>query len=76
MGLWWSERSAALAHKLGVPGRAARTAAIRQHVGEMPTPIVADVLSYHPVTTAKIATQSGVTCSRYAPGDFTRIGDR
>jgi hypothetical protein len=37
--------------------------------------VVADALSYHPVTTAKIATQSGVTWSRYAPDDHTRTGD-
>jgi hypothetical protein len=34
---------------------------------EMPAPVVADALSYHPVTTAKIATQIGATRSRYAP---------
>jgi hypothetical protein len=39
---------------------------------EMPAPVVADALSYHPVTTAKIATQIGATWSRYAPGDHTR----
>ncbi|MBV9448900.1 MAG: hypothetical protein JO345_23680 [Streptosporangiaceae bacterium] len=66
---------AALVHKLGVPTRTARTAAIRQHLRDMPAALVADALSYHPVTTAKIATQIGVTWSRYAPGDHTRTGD-
>jgi hypothetical protein len=66
---------AALIHKLGVPTRTARTTAIRQHLLEMPAAIVADALSYHPVTTAKIATQVGVTWNRYAPGDHTRTGD-
>jgi hypothetical protein len=61
--------------KLGVPTTSARTAAIRQHIREMPAPVVADALSYHPVTTAKIATQVGVTWSRYAPGDHIRTGD-
>jgi hypothetical protein len=42
---------------------------------QMPAPVVADALSYHPVTTAKIATQIGATWGRYAPGDHTRIGD-
>lgn len=32
---------------------------------EMPAPIVADALGYHPVTTAEIATQAGATWSRY-----------
>ncbi len=61
--------------QLGVPTGSARAAAIRQYVLEMPAPVVADALSYHPVTTAKIATQIGVTWSRYAPGDHTRTGD-
>jgi site-specific recombinase XerD len=66
---------AALVHKLGVPTRTARTAAIRQHLLDMPAAVVADALSYHPLTTAKITTQIGVTWSRYAPGDHTRSGD-
>ena len=66
---------AALVHTLGVPTRTARTAAIRQHILDMPAAVVADALRYHPVTTAKIDTQIGVTWSRYAPGDHTRTGD-
>lgn len=69
------ETLAALVNKLGVPTLAARTAAIRQHVLDMPTPVVADALNYHAVTTAKIATQAGVTWSRYAIGDHTGTGD-
>jgi site-specific recombinase XerD len=69
------ERLATLINKLGVPTLAARTAAIRQHILDMPTPVVADALNYHTVTTAKIATQTGVTWSRYAIGDHTRTGD-
>ena len=61
--------------KLGVPTGSARTAAIRQHGMEMPAPVVADALSYHPVTTAKIATQLGVTGSHDIPLDHTRTGD-
>jgi hypothetical protein len=34
--------------QLGVPTGSARTAAIRQHIMDMPAPIVADALSYHP----------------------------
>ena len=44
----------------------------RQHVLEMPAPVVADALGYHQVTTAKLAAQAGGTFSRYAPGDHQR----
>ncbi len=50
---------AALVHKISVPTRTARTTAIRQHLLDMPAPVVADALSYRPVTTAKIAAQMG-----------------
>ncbi|MGH3755865.1 MAG: hypothetical protein ACRDRP_24920, partial [Pseudonocardiaceae bacterium] len=53
----------ALINKLGVPTGTGRTAAIRQHVLEMPAPVVADALSYHPATAARIATQAGVAWS-------------
>jgi hypothetical protein len=66
---------AGLVNKLGVPTSTGRTAAIRQHVLEMPAPVVADALGYHPVTTAKIATQAGVTWGRYTAGDHARTGD-
>jgi hypothetical protein len=45
-----------------------RTAAMRQHILDMPAPVVADALGYHPVTTTKIASQAGATSSRYAVG--------
>jgi hypothetical protein len=57
------ESLARLINKLGVPTRTSRTAAIRQHLLEMPAPVVADALSYR------------ATWSRYAPGDHTRTGD-
>jgi hypothetical protein len=66
---------AGLVNKLGVPTSPGRTAAIRQHVLEMPAPVVADALGYHPVTTAKIATQTGVTWGRYAAGEHSKTGD-
>jgi hypothetical protein len=69
------ESLAALINKLGVPTRTARTAAIHQHLLEMPAPLVADALGYHPVTTAKIASHAGANWSRYAAGDHTRTGD-
>jgi integrase len=62
---------AALVNKLGIPTTTGRTAAIRQHVLEMPAPVVADALGYHHVTTTKIATQTGATWSRYAPSDHS-----
>lgn len=34
----------------------------------MPAPVVADALGYHQVTTAKLASQTGATWSRYAAG--------
>jgi hypothetical protein len=69
------ESLAALVNKLGVPTRTARTAAIHQHLLEIPAPVVADALGYHPVTAAKIASHAGATWSRYTPGDHTRTGD-
>ncbi|MEU3404932.1 hypothetical protein ABZ766_13425 [Streptomyces sp. NPDC006670] len=63
---------AALLNDIGIPTTAGRTAAIRQHVLEMPAPVVAEALSYHRVTTAKLASEAGGTWSRYASGDHWR----
>ena len=63
---------AALVNDLGIPTVAGRASAIRQHVLEMPAPVVADALGYHQVTTAKLAAQAGGTWSRYASGDHLR----
>src|SRR4051794_28095377 len=62
---------AAVVHQVGVTN-AGRGAAIRQHLSEMPAPVVADALSYHYKTTARIAAESGSSWSRYAAGDHTR----
>jgi integrase len=67
------EYLAKLIHQLGVPTVAGRSAAIRQHVLDMPAPIVADALGYHHVTTAKLAAQAGASWSRYAPGDHSPL---
>ena len=67
-----SDTLAALVGNLGIPATAGRACAIRQHVMDMPAPIVAEALGYHHVTTAKLAAQSGSTWSRYAPGDHSR----
>jgi hypothetical protein len=58
-----------LIHELGVPTSTGRTAAIRQHVLDMPAPIVATALDYHQITTARLAAEAGTTWSNYAPGD-------
>ena len=63
---------ATLVNALGIPTVAARAAAIRQHVLEMPAPVVADALGYHHVTTTRLAAQAGGTWSQYAPGDHLR----
>ena len=63
---------ARLMRDIGIPPTAGRTSAIRQHVLETPSPVVADALSYRPATTARLAAQAGGTFSRYAPGDHDR----
>jgi hypothetical protein len=67
------ETLAGLVNKLGIPTTPSRTAAIHQHVLEMPEPVVADALGYHHVITTKIATQAGATWNRYAPGDHSAL---
>ena len=68
-----SDALAALAGDLGIPTVAGRASAIRQHVLEIPAPVVADTLGYRRVTIAKLAAQAGGTWSRYAPrGDHLR----
>jgi hypothetical protein len=57
---------------VGIPTVAGRSAAIRQHVLEMPAPVVAEALGYHRVTTVKPASEAGGTWSRYAAGDHWR----
>ena len=64
-----SDPLAALAGDLGSPTVAGRASAIRQHVLEMPAPVVAGALGYRQVTTAKLAAQAGGTWKRYAPGE-------
>jgi hypothetical protein len=62
----------ALIRGIGIPTAAGRASAIRRQVLEMPSPVVADALGYHPVTTARLAAQAAATFSRYAPGDRAR----
>ncbi|MDK0524535.1 hypothetical protein [Streptomyces sp. ML-6] len=62
----------ALLHEVGVPAVAARGAAIRQQLLELPAPVVADALGYHDKTASRLLRETGGTWSRYAPGDHTR----
>ena len=71
-----SDWLAALVNDLGIPTTTVRTSAIRQHVLDMPAPVVADALGYHQATATRIATQAGATWSRYAPGDHSRSQPR
>ncbi|WP_328399910.1 hypothetical protein [Nocardia sp. NBC_00403] len=54
-----------LLRALGIANVAARTSAMRQHVQQMPAPVVADALGFHPVTTTKLAAEAATTWSRY-----------
>ncbi|MFC9219979.1 hypothetical protein ACFT8W_04145 [Streptomyces hygroscopicus] len=61
----------ALLNEVGIPIAAARGAAIRQQLLELPR-VVADALGYHDKTTSRLRNETGGTRSRYAPGDHTR----
>ncbi|MFJ9369652.1 hypothetical protein ACIRRA_35270 [Nocardia sp. NPDC101769] len=50
---------------LGIHNVPGRTSAMRQHVQQMPAPVVADALSYHHVTMTKLAAEAAATWSRY-----------
>jgi hypothetical protein len=62
----------ALLNEVGVPAAAARCAAIRQQLLELPGPVVADALGYHDKTTSRLIREIGGTWSRYAAGDHAR----
>lgn len=62
----------ALLREIGIPAAAARGAAIRQQLLELPAPVVADALGYHDKTTSRLRNETGGTWSRYAPGDHAR----
>ena len=61
----------ALLNEVGVPTAAARGAAIRQQLLELPAPVVADALGYHDKTT-RAATQAAASWSRYTAGPRLR----
>lgn len=62
----------ALLNEVGVPAAAARGAAIRQQLLELPAPVVADALGYHDKTTTRLLNETGGSRSRYAAGDHLR----
>ncbi|MGP3965760.1 hypothetical protein ACTWPT_58440 [Nonomuraea sp. 3N208] len=57
-----------LLNEIGIPA-AARGAAIRQQLLEMPAPVVADALGYHDKTTARLLREGGGAWSRYTAGE-------
>ena len=63
---WWaiSEPQPQINDRRIPAGSPPVAAIIRQQVLEMPAPVVADALGYHPVTTANLAAQAGNTWSR------------
>ncbi|MGW3659144.1 hypothetical protein ACWD6R_27245 [Streptomyces sp. NPDC005151] len=62
----------ALLGEIGVLVAAARGAAIRQQLLELPAPVVADALGCHDKTTSRLLKETGGTWSRYAAGDHLR----
>ncbi|WP_395297156.1 hypothetical protein ACF9IK_29770 [Kitasatospora hibisci] len=58
--------------EIGIPVAAARGAAIRQQLLELPAPVVADALGYHDKTTSRLLRETGGTWSRYAAGNHNR----
>ncbi|MYW03000.1 hypothetical protein GT354_32970, partial [Streptomyces sp. SID3343] len=62
----------ALLGEIGIPVAAARGAAIRQRLLELPAPVVADALGYHDKTTSRLLRETGGTWTRYAAGDHSR----
>ncbi|MFJ2112124.1 hypothetical protein ACIOEX_09485 [Streptomyces sp. NPDC087850] len=54
-----ADHLSALLNEIGIPTAAARDAAIRQRLLEMPAPVVADALGHHQVTTTLAARAGG-----------------
>ncbi|MFI7650487.1 hypothetical protein ACIBTZ_31075 [Micromonospora sp. NPDC049460] len=62
----------ALLNQAGIPIAAARGAALRQQLLELPASVVADALGHHDKTTSRLRNETGGTWSRYAAGDHGR----
>jgi hypothetical protein len=61
-----------LLEQAGVPARTSRIAAIRGLVLQLPAPVIADALGYHPTSATRIAAEAGSPWSGYAAGDHSR----
>lgn len=55
--------------EIGIRVAAARGAAIRQQLLELPAPVVADALGYHDKTTSRLLRETGGAWGGYAVGD-------
>ncbi|MDO0929662.1 hypothetical protein QQY24_31485 [Streptomyces sp. TG1A-8] len=64
-----------LLNQVGIPIAAARDAAIRQQLLELPAPIVADALGYHDQTTSRLRNETAVT-RNHTPLAITHCHDR
>lgn len=61
-----------LLQQAGVPARTSRIAAIRGLALQLPAPVIADALGYHPTSATRIAAEAGSPWSGYAAGDHSR----
>ena len=66
---YWLFGCSEAVREIGIPAAAARGAAIRQQLLEMPAPVVADALGYHDKTTARLLNEGGGAWNRYAAGE-------
>ncbi|MFE2234164.1 hypothetical protein ACFXA4_16570 [Streptomyces sp. NPDC059442] len=66
------DHMSSLLGEIGIPVAAARGAAIRQQLLELPAPVVADALGYHDKNTSRLLRETGGTWSRYAPEEHAR----
>ncbi|MFC9931876.1 hypothetical protein [Streptomyces sp. NPDC127190] len=65
------DRLSTLLGEISIPV-AARGAAIRQQLLELPAPVVADALGYHDKTTSRLLRETSGTWNRYAAGNHSR----
>jgi hypothetical protein len=58
------ETAGGLLKAFGVPHVPSRTSSMRQHLQQMPAPVVAEAVGYHPAAT-KLAAEAAATWGRY-----------
>lgn len=56
----------------GIPAGQTRITTLRHLVQQTPPPVIAQTLSYHHTSTARVANQAGSTWAQYAPGDHNK----